>query len=94
MKKLLTTVLLTSVIALCANANRADSVWIKPDVGEGVQQLQIAYSHDLKHWTHVYCTIFSSDYGAWGSGKKMWYPNLSFDGKQFKAFMASWKRLV
>ena len=86
MKKLFTTLLFVSVITLCANANRTDSVWIKPDVAEGVQQLQIAYSHDLKHWKHVNYTIFSSDYGAWGSGKKMWYPNISFDGKQFKAY--------
>ena len=86
MKKLFITLFFASIISLCANANRADSVWIKPDVAEGVQQLQIAYSHDLKHWKHVNQTIFSSDYGAWGSGKKMWYPCLFFDGKQFKAY--------
>ena len=85
MKKFFSTLLLSSIITLCANANRADSVWIKPDVAEGVQQLQIAYSHDLKHWKHVNCTLFSSDYGTWGREKKMWYPNLYFDGKQFKA---------
>ena len=86
MKKLFITLFFASIISLCANANRADSVWIKPDVAEGVQQLQIAYSHDLKHWKHVNQTIFSSDYGAWGKEKKMWYPCLSFDGKQFKAY--------
>ena len=86
MKKLFITLFFASIISLCANANRADSVWIKPDVAEGVQQLQIAYSHDLKHWKHVNQTIFSSDYGTWGREKKMWYPNISFDGKQFKAY--------
>ena len=86
MKKLFITLFFASIISLCANANRADSVWIKPDVAEGVQQLQIAYSHDLKHWKHVNQTIFSSDYGAWGKEKKMWYPCLFFDGKQFKAY--------
>ena len=86
MKKLFTTLFFASIISLCANANRADSVWIKPDVAEGVQQLQIAYSHDLKHWKHIDCTLFSSDYGTWGREKKMWYPNISFDGKQFKAY--------
>ena len=86
MKKLFITLFFTSIISLCANANRADSVWIKPDVAEGVQQLQIAYSHDLKHWKHVNQTIFSSDYGAWGKEKKMWYPCLFYDGKQFKAY--------
>ena len=85
MKKLFITLFFASIISLCANANRADSVWIKPDVAEGVQQLQIAYSHDLKHWKHVNQTLFSSDYGTWGREKKMWYPNISFDGKQFKA---------
>ena len=86
MKKLFITLFFASIISLCANANRADSVWIKPDVAEGVQQLQIAYSHDLKHWKHVNQTLFSSDYGTWGREKKMWYPNISFDGKQFKAY--------
>ena len=86
MKKLFITLFFMSIISLCANANRADSVWIKPDVAEGVQQLQIAYSHDLKHWKHVNQPLFSSDYGTWGREKKMWYPNISFDGRQFKAY--------
>lgn len=86
MKKLFSAIILASVTMLCAHANRVDSVWIKPDIKDGAQHLQIAYSHDKKHWTHVNYTIFSSDYGAWGSEKKMWYPNIIFDGKQFKAY--------
>ena len=86
MKKLFSAIILASVTMLCVHANRVDSVWIKPDIKDGAQHLQIAYSHDKKHWTHVDYTIFSSDYGAWGSEKKMWYPNIFFDGKQFKAY--------
>ena len=78
MKKLFSAIVLASITMLCAHANRVDSVWVKPDIKDGAQHLQIAYSHDKKHWTHVDYTIFSSDYGAWGREKKMWYPNIFF----------------
>ena len=64
MKKFFSAIILASVTMLCVHANRVDSVWIKPDINDGAQHLQIAYSHDKKHWTHVNYTIFSSDYGA------------------------------
>ena len=51
----------------------------------GTRDLQIAYSIDGKHWTHMPINLFESDYGTWGSEKKMYYPVLSYDGKKYRA---------
>ncbi len=74
--------------ALCgasAMANRPDSIWVKPEADNGTRDFQIAYSSDKKHWTHVRCNLFESDYGPWGSEKKLYYPVLRYDGKKFYA---------
>ena len=71
--------------SLPAFANHPDSVWVRPDVRNGTRDMQIAYSIDKKHWTHVSCNLFESDYGTWGSEKKLFYPVLSFDGKTYRA---------
>lgn len=70
---------------LPAMANTPDSVYVKPDVNNGVRDFQIAYSVDGKHWKHVACNLFESDYGTWGAEKKLYYPVLSFDGKLYHA---------
>ncbi len=66
-------------------ANHPDSVYVRPDVKNGTRNFQIAYSQDKKHWTHVHCNLFESDYGPWGSEKKLYHPVLSYDGKTFYA---------
>lgn len=74
-----------AVCALPAFANHPDSVYVRPDVRNGVRDFQIAYSIDGNHWTHVSCNLFESDYGTWGSEKKLYYPVLSYDGKMYHA---------
>ena len=74
-----------AVASLSAFANRPDSVWVRPEVNNGTRNMQIAYSIDKKHWTHVNCNLFESDYGTWGSEKKLYYPVLSYDGKTYRA---------
>ncbi len=74
-----------AVYALPAFANHPDSVYVRPDVRNGVRDFQIAYSIDGNHWTHVSCNLFESDYGTWGSEKKLYYPVLSYDGKMYHA---------
>ena len=74
-----------AVASLSAFANRPDSVWVRPEVNNGTHSMQIAYSIDKKHWTHVNCNLFESDYGTWGSEKKLYYPVLSYDGKTYRA---------
>lgn len=74
-----------AVASLSAFANRPDSVWVRPEVNNGTRSMQIAYSIDKKHWTHVNCNLFESDYGTWGSEKKLHHPVLSYDGKTYRA---------
>lgn len=74
-----------AVASLSAFANRPDSVWVRPEVNNGTRSMQIAFSIDKKHWTHVNCNLFESDYGTWGSEKKLYYPVLSYDGKTYRA---------
>ena len=73
------------MMSLPSFANHPDSVWVRPDVKNGTRDMQIAYSIDKKHWTHVSCNLFESDYGTWGSEKKLYHPVLSYDGKLYKA---------
>lgn len=70
---------------MVAMANHPDSVYVRPDVKNGTRNFQIAYSQDKKYWTHVHCNLFESDYGPWGSEKKLYHPVLSYDGKTFYA---------
>lgn len=84
MKKLLFASMLAAASA-SAWANHPDSVYVRPDVKNGTRDFQIAYSIDQKHWTHVQCNLFESDYGTWGSEKKLYYPVLHFNGKTYSA---------
>ena len=84
MKKSILTAFL-GAMAMASWANHPDSVYIKPDVNNGVRDFQIAYSVDGKHWKHLNCNLFESDYGAWGSEKKLHYPVLKYDGSKFYA---------
>ena len=76
---------LAVALSLPALANHPDSVYVRPDVKNGTRDFQIAYSIDQKHWTHVDCNLFESDYGPWGSEKKLYYPVLSYDGSTYHA---------
>ena len=60
MNKLIASLLITAM-ALPAHANHPDSVYIKPDVNNGVRDFQIAYSIDGNHRTHVHCNLFKSN---------------------------------
>ena len=84
MKKALL-LLLSAVAVTTLYANHPDSVYIRPDVREGVRDFQIAYSTDGVRWTHLDYTLFSSDYGPWGKQKKMYYPVLAYEGGRYKA---------
>lgn len=72
-------------VSLAAAANHPDSVYVKPDVQNGTRNFQIAYSIDKVHWKHIDCNLFESDYGPWGSEKKLYYPVLRYDGKTYHA---------
>ena len=74
-----------AMMSLPSFANHPDSVWVRPDVKNGTRDLQIAYSIDKEHWTHIYCNLFESDYGTWGSEKKLYHPVLSYDGKIYRS---------
>ncbi len=74
-----------TMMALFTFANQPDSIWVRPDVKNGTRDMQIAYSIDKKHWTHISCNLFESDYGTWGGEKKLYYPVLSYDGNTYHA---------
>jgi len=84
MKKIISIALLAASAA--AYANHPDSVYVKtynPNPNEG---LRISYSSDKKTWIPVgNRNLFKSDYGSWGSEKKMHFPVLRYDGKTFYA---------
>lgn len=84
MKRLLISSLIVT-LSVSASAARPDSVFIKPDIRNGVRDFQIAYSIDGKHWKHIPCNLFESDYGTWGAEKKMYYPIIRYDGKKYHA---------
>lgn len=85
MKRLSSILLVAFMACTTAMASHPDSVYVRPDVKNGTRNFQIAYSQDKKHWTHVHCNLFESDYGPWGSEKKLYHPVLSYDGKTFYA---------
>ena len=76
--------LTAALLSLAAFAHHPDSVYVRPDVQNGTRAFQIAYSIDNVHWTHLNCTLFDSDYGTWGSEKKLFHPVLSYDGKTYR----------
>ncbi len=73
------------MLALSMRAAAPDSVFVKPDIENGTRNFQIAYSIDGRHWKHVACNLFESDYGTWGAEKKMYFPVLSYDGRKYHA---------
>ena len=79
----LTLLTLLSVSSMMAGDNNPDSVYIRPSYREGTMPMQLDYSIDKKHWTHVSYTIFNSDYGPWGSQKKLHFVVLRYDGKKY-----------
>ncbi len=86
MKHLLTLLSLLSVsLTLFAGGNNPDSVFIRPNYKNGTSPLHIDYSVDGKHWNHIDYTVFSSDYGPWGSEKKLYDVVLRYDGKKYSA---------
>lgn len=85
MRKLLISTLLA--VSASAMANHPDSVYVKaynPEPGAG---LRVSYSVDQKTWIPIgnNMNLFKSDYGPWGSEKKMYTPVLRYDGKKFYA---------
>ena len=70
---------------ISASANKPESVYIRHAYRAGTSPVQLDYSIDQKHWTHVPYTIFSSDYGPWGSEKKLYNVVLRYDGKKYYA---------
>lgn len=62
-----------------------DSVFIRPHYKNGSSPLKLDYSVDGKHWDLIDYTIFSSDYGPWGSEKKLYDVVLRYDGKRYSA---------
>lgn len=92
MKHLLFTALFAS--SAMAFANHPDSVYVRPDVQNGTRDMKIAYSIDKKHWTRINCNLFESDYGSWGSEKRLYYPVLSYENGMYKAtFIPNLKNL-
>lgn len=84
-KSILIGALLSSSVSVFAN--HPDSVYVKaynPSPGEG---LRVSYSADQKTWIPIgdNLNLFKSDYGPWGSEKKMYNPVLRYDGKKFYA---------
>jgi len=84
-KKKLLSLAAAIAVGTTAMANHPDSVFVKPDVKNGTRDFQIAYSIDKKQWKHIHCNLFESDYGPWGSEKKLYYPVLRYDGTTFHA---------
>lgn len=80
-----TTAVSASAGAVTAGGMNPDSVWVRPSYQEGTMHCQLDYSVDSKHWTHVDLNIFDSDYGPWGSEKKLYNVVLRYDGKKYRA---------
>lgn len=83
--KRLSLMFIAAACSMHVMANHPDSVYVKPDVKNGTRDFQIAYSVDKKNWKHVACNLFESDYGPWGSEKKLYFPVLKYDGKKYYA---------
>ncbi len=88
MKKILTLAWLTT-LCLSASAaqprtdNHTDSVYLFSYAsGPTTDGIKLAYSHDQRHWQPIgeYRSFVKSDFGTWGSGKRMLTPSLLCDG--------------
>ena len=86
MKLILSFLTLFSICTVSfAGGNNPDSVFIRPSYKENTSPCKIDYSLDGKHWTNIDYTIFSSDYGPWGSEKKLHSVVLRYDGSRYFA---------
>lgn len=78
------------IITLPILANHPDSVYLKAYNPSPTDGVRVSYSSDKKTWINIgnNRNLFKSDYGPWGSEKKMYYPVLSFkDNKFFAEFI-------
>ena len=64
-------------------AQHPNSVYVRPCVRNGERDFRIEWSLDGKHWNKVECNLFESDFGAWGTEKKIYYPVMSYDGEEY-----------
>lgn len=80
----ITLAFLTGCLSVSAQPT-PDSVFIRPHYANGTSPVKIDYSIDGKHWNLIDYTIFSSDYGPWGSEKKLYDVVLRYDGKRYSA---------
>ncbi len=76
---------ITAMTLASANANHPDSVYVRPVYNGPGGGFRVEYSADAHTWIPVDKQLFSSDFGAWGSQKKMYSPVLKYDGKKFYA---------
>lgn len=69
-------------------AAQKDSVYIRAYCPTPTEGFRIAYSSDQKTWVNIDHNLFKSDYGPWGSEKKMYLPTLWYkDGKFYSEFV-------
>lgn len=86
-KTLLLSLLMT--IAMALHAADPDSVYVKCYQQNPGGGLYVKYSVDKKTWFNIDRQLVSSDFGAWGSQKKMFAPVLNYCNKSGK-FYAEW----
>ena len=86
MKQLLAMLLtlLTGCLSIVAQPT-PESALIRPHYKEGTSALKLEYTIDGKHWQLIDYTIFSSDYGPWGSEKKLHDVVIRTDGDHYVA---------
>ncbi len=85
MKKFFSLLLFAVHMIAWAGDMNPDSVFIRPSYKNGTSPCKIEYSIDGHHWTLIDYAIFSSDYGAWGSEKKLHDVVLRYDGTKYYA---------
>lgn len=89
--KLLSSLLLGLICPITLSAqglcNHPDSVWIKGVSNSPKSPIHIEYSVDGRTWVSVGdgWGVVSSDFGQWGSQKKMYSPVLKYDGRKIHA---------
>lgn len=81
MKHLLSTFLAFAAIG-SANAAQPDSVYLRLTNPAPVEGLRASWSVDNRTWMNIgeNHNLLKSDYGSWGSQKKMYSPSCIFDG--------------
>ena len=68
--------------------NHPDSVYVATYAnGSATEGIKMAYSSDRKTWMEIGTnhSFVKSDFGAWGSNKKMYSPSVLFDGGMWRA---------